>query len=169
MPAVRRNQDAHPKDDRGRSDQIFPGELLLRREAGPRRSDARHVRSRLSQLHSRQIADLEIARRLQSAGGRALLRAEISQRAPQSRHAAAPVAPRADAQRQIEVERRALSSAHFFPLDVDLATVATSLICAFLRKTAISWLFYAMDFGRLMQRFLPSSKRRVPRAERGAI
>ena len=61
-------------------DEVFSGELLLRRKTGPRRSDARHLRSRLSELHVRQVADSETARRLQGAGGREFLAPEIPQR-----------------------------------------------------------------------------------------
>src|SRR5205823_9969739 len=62
MPTLRRDQNAYPEHDRGRSDQVFSGQLLLRRKTGARGSDPRDVRSRLSQLYAREIADPEIAR-----------------------------------------------------------------------------------------------------------
>ncbi len=74
MPAVRLSEDAHAENDRGRSDQVLSGELLLRRKTGALRSDARNVRSRLPQLHARQTANSKTARRLQSAGRRQAFR-----------------------------------------------------------------------------------------------
>ena len=46
------------------ADEIFPGELLLRRKAGPRRSHARNVRSRLRELHAGEADDSEITQGL---------------------------------------------------------------------------------------------------------
>ena len=89
---------------------FFPGELLLRRKTGAHRSDARHVRSRLSQLHTRQIADPKTARRLQSAGRRKFLAPEIPQRTAQPRHATHPSPPRDHAQGQSEMGQSAVTA-----------------------------------------------------------
>src|SRR5947207_3208239 len=110
MPLMRFDPDAHPKHVDRRSRKIFPRELLLRRKTGARRSDARHIRSRLSQLHVRQTANPKTARRLQSAARRRVLAAKIPQRASQSRHAAHPFAPRDHAQGQNEMGRSAVKT-----------------------------------------------------------
>ena len=53
VPVMRLHQNAHPEDVRRRGNQVLSGELLLRRKTGSTGSDARHFRSRLSQLHPR--------------------------------------------------------------------------------------------------------------------
>ena len=55
------NQDAYAEDVARRGYKIFSGELLLRGKAGAPGSNARHLRSRLSQFYPGQIADFEIA------------------------------------------------------------------------------------------------------------
>src|SRR5882724_8622246 len=104
------DQDAHAQDVARRGNEIFSGKLLLRGKAGAPGSNARHLRSRLSELYPGQIADSEIARRLQSAAGRRFLIAKIPQRAPQSRHAADSSTPRNHAQRPEQMESSAVIS-----------------------------------------------------------
>src|SRR6185312_7252521 len=103
------NQDAHTEDVARRGNQILSGKLLLRGKAGAPGSNARHLRSRLSQLYPGQIADFEIARRLQSAARRRFLTAKIPQRAARSRHAAHSASSRNHAQRSEHMGPGALS------------------------------------------------------------
>ena len=77
MSVVCVDQIAHPKHVARRGDEIFPRQLLLRGKTGARGSDPRHVRPRLSQLYAGEIADPEIARRLQSARRRRLLTSKV--------------------------------------------------------------------------------------------
>src|SRR6266487_210345 len=87
------------KNDARRGNQVFSGELLLRGKTGAAGSDARHLRSWLPQLHPGQIADFEVARRLQSPARRRFLSAKIPQRAAQSRYATDSSPSRNHAQR----------------------------------------------------------------------
>src|SRR5207247_797039 len=59
---MRIEQDAHPEHVGRRGHQIFPGQLLLRGKTSAPGSDARHIRSRLLELHAREIGDPEITR-----------------------------------------------------------------------------------------------------------
>src|SRR5205814_9337487 len=83
---------------------------LLRGKTGAPRIDARHFRSRLSQLYPGQIADFEVARRLQSPAGRRFLTAKIPQRAAQSRYATHSSPSRNHAQRPEQMGPGALIS-----------------------------------------------------------
>ena len=99
LPVMCVDQDAHAEDVARRGNQVFSGELLLRRKNGAPGSHARHLRSRLSQLYPGQIADFEVARRLQSPAGRRFLTPKIPQRAAQSRYATHSSPSRNHAQR----------------------------------------------------------------------
>src|SRR6267143_4620798 len=109
MPVMCVDQAAHPEDVGGPGNEVFSGELLLRGKTGAPGSDARHFRSWLSQLYPGQIADFEVARRLQSPAGRRFLTAKIPQRAAQSRYATHSSPSRNHAQRPEQMGPGAVS------------------------------------------------------------
>ena len=69
LPAVCFGENAHAGDGSRRGDEILSAKLLLRREASARRSDAWHVRLRVSELQPGEDADYETAGGLQNATG----------------------------------------------------------------------------------------------------
>src|SRR5439155_5252776 len=81
---------------------------LLGRKAGARRSDAGHLRYRLSQLHVRQAPDPEAARRLSKPGRRQILAQEIPRRGSKPRPAPDSPPSRNDVEGQSEMGRSAV-------------------------------------------------------------
>ena len=94
LPAVRVDQAAHAGHERGGSDEVLRGQLLLRAEARAPGSAARDVRSRVPVLHGRQAGTPQAAARLQGAGGGGVFVEEVQRRDHGPRLAAGAVPAR---------------------------------------------------------------------------
>jgi len=111
MPALCRDQNAHPAMTVEEATKFFQDNCYYERNAAHGKRCA-HYRPRLSNYTLGKLQILKLRDDYKAAGGVRISQPKISQRAAQPRHAPDSIAPRSDAEIQIEVGRSALIACH---------------------------------------------------------